>query len=244
VESTTVESIFSDVIICGNVNCVYSFHSFLASCPSRLISNWKNYLQNRFGQRIHRGTILWNLRKCNLWSLWGSKRLPICTFSYWKRFEEKENLHPDKVKDLLVVLHSAILEVVDLLVKECVKPEKEQIHNMSRSHNIFIHGVKYKTTNYIKCLSAWMPFLGVSLGQVGVIYMLLKATQAVSWISLEYKSLKQAIKNSLLRLLDTLEQHGKLPSIRGKDYFHCHFCNGAPGAIPLISLAMRIYPEL
>jgi hypothetical protein len=84
------------------------------------------------------------------------------------------------VKDLLVVLHSAILEVVDLLVKECVKPEKEQIHNMSRSHNIFIHGVKYKTTNYIKCLSAWMPFLGVSLGQVGVIYMLLKATQAVS----------------------------------------------------------------
>ena len=58
-----------------------------------------------------------------------------------KDLTNKKGLNPAKVKDLLIVLHTAILEVVDLLVSECVKPEKEQIHNMSAHHNIFIHGV-------------------------------------------------------------------------------------------------------
>ena len=89
-----------------------------------------------------------------------------------------------------------------------------------------------------------MPFLGVSLGQVGIIYMLLKASLAVERIFIEYKGLKIAIKNSIVRLLDIIEENGKLPSILGKKFFHCHFCNGAPGAIPLFSLCLDIFPDL
>ena len=95
---------------------------------------------------------------------------------------------------------------------------------------------------YLECRVNGEPVLGVAHGLLGLLYVLMCAARTFKKVK-EDVVLMKAIKNSLTKVLCILEENeGKLLQKDGT--YTVFFLNGSPGAIPVLTLAVGVFPDL
>ena len=148
--------------------------------------------------------------------LYGSSGYLYCLLLLKKKFRDKIK---DKVDPVIVMVVDALIE------------------SGSRQDVNFLYYTFPKGNS---------PYLGAAHGTIGILYMLIKATQELPL--LQYNSnLMTKVKNTLTMLIEQQTQNGAIPFCYNEPVSELkepfHWCHGVPGSISLFLEAAILYKD-
>lgn len=145
------------------------------------------------------------------------------------------------------VMQKKIKSLALKISEKCVKYTNNRyfINRSSRKGNttVVTNTNRTESAPYIVSTFDGEFYLGAAYGSVGILYTLMRAVQAVPSLK-EDAVFMRAIENTLDKILSVMEVTGCLPDTENDQMYATNFCHGSPGAIPMLTLASQMFPNL